>query len=352
MREIKKSGQASPIAGLPLDPLQAGQHPPEETGSPATPPTAPRFAQSPFDDGMFRIFLGPDGLRPIWRLLLYLAMSRVLYLLLSATLDYIQLSDTRRLWIEMASESVLLIATVIPALVMARLEGRGLNGYGLPANNAFGKLFWTGALWGIAALSLLIVALDGAGGFTLGRLALHGMRIVKFAAFWGAFFLIVAFSEEFLFRGYTLFTLTQAAGFWPAAVLLSIAFGAIHLLNPGEAWNGVLAATGIGLFFCLTLRRTGNLWFALGFHTVWDWGESYLYSVPDSGGISPGHLLKSSFHGPNWLTGGSVGPEGSILIYVLLLLLWIVFDRAYPEVMYNADSADEMVGDSQRLLKT
>jgi hypothetical protein len=60
-----------------------------------------------------------------------------------------------------------------------------------------------------------------------------------------------------------------------------------------------------------------------------------LYSVPDSGGVSPGHLLKSSFHGPKWLTGGSVGPEGSVLIFVLLVLLWILFDRTYPEVKYN-----------------
>jgi hypothetical protein len=180
-----------------------------------------------------------------------------------------------------------------------------------------------------------MLALHGGHAFTFGKLALHGLRIIKFAAFWGVFFLIVAFAEEFLLRGYSLFTLSQAIGFWPAAVLLSIAFGAIHQLNPGEAWNGLVAASCIGLFFCLTLRRTGSLWFAVGFHAAWDWGESYLYSVPDSGGISPGHLLKSSLHGPNWLTGGSVGPEGSALIFVLLILLWVVFDRAYPEVKYS-----------------
>jgi hypothetical protein len=49
---------------------------------------------------------------------------------------------------------------------------------------------------------------------------------------------------------------------------------------------------------------------------------------------SPGHLLSSSFHGPAWLTGGSVGPEGSVLVFVMIAGLWIAFDRTYHEVRY------------------
>ena len=97
---------------------------------------------------------------------------------------------------------------------------------------------------------------------------------------------------------------------------------------------GILGATVIGFFFCLTLRRTGNLWFAVGFHTSWDWGESFIYSVPNSGTMVPGHLLHSRFYGSNWLTGGSVGPEGSVFLFVLIAALWVVFDRVYPEVEY------------------
>ena len=61
-----------------------------------------------------------------------------------------------------------------------------------------------------------------------------------------------------------------------------------------------------------------------------DWGETFLYSVPDSGTVEPGHLLSSSLHGPDWLSGGSVGPEGSVLCFVVIALVWVVFDRAYP----------------------
>ncbi len=101
---------------------------------------------------------------------------------------------------------------------------------------------------------------------------------MKFAAFWGVMFLGVGLFEEFLMRGYMQFTLARSMGFWPAAGVLSIVFGALHLNNPGEAWIGALAAGCIGFFFCLTLRRTGSLWFAVGFHAAWDWGESFFYS--------------------------------------------------------------------------
>ena len=103
---------------------------------------------------------------------------------------------------------------------------------------------------------------------------------------------------------------------------------------------GILGAMVIGFFFCLTLRRTGNLWFAVGFHAAWDWGESYFYSVPDSGGMAPGHLLRSSLQGPHWLTGGTVGPEGSVFLFVLLALMWVVFDRVYPDVKYPPTISD------------
>ena len=240
-----------------------------------------------------------------------------------------------RLWIDMIAELGSFAIVAIPAVVMGWIEKRPFGDYGLTRRGAFGKPFWVGMLWGIVAITALMVAIGGVGDFSLGRVVLHGERIVKFACFWGAFFVAVGLFEEFLLRGYTQFTLTQVIGFWPSAVLLSVIFAALHFRNPGETWVGLLAVAVIGLFLCLTLHRTGNLWFAVGFHASWDWGESFLYSVPDSGGMVSGHLLRSSLHGPRWLTGGSVGPEGSVLVFVVIALTWVVFDRVYPEVAYR-----------------
>jgi uncharacterized protein len=290
---------------------------------------------SPLEQAVRIIFLGRNGIRPIWRLVLYLLMVWALRFGLGFLLTN-GLPDLSFLWQQTAAELGLGIISVAPAVLMARVEGRSFGSYGFSMRNAFGKLFWVGAFWGMASLTLLLLTLRGAHAFYFGPFALHGLRALKFAVFWAAFFLIVGLYEEFFTRGYTQFTLTGAVGFWPAAILLSLGFGALHLENPGESWVGILGAMVIGFFFCLTLRRTGNLWFAVGFHAAWDWGESYLYSVPDSGGLAPGHLLRSSMQGPRWLSGGSVGPEGSIFLFVLILLLWVVFDRVYPGVKYPA----------------
>ena len=282
------------------------------------------------------IFVGPQGLRAGWRLLLFAVMWRALRMLLGILLEDIEPHVSIKLWIDMIAELGSFAVVAIPAVVMGWIERRPFGEYGLPRRGTFGKPFWVGMLWGIVAITALMVAIGGVGDFSLGRVVLHGERIVKFACFWGAFFVAVGLFEEFLLRGYTQFTLTQVIGFWPSAVLLSVIFAALHFRNPGETWVGLLAVAVIGLFLCLTLHRTGNLWFAVGFHASWDWGESFLYSVPDSGGMVSGHLLRSSLHGPRWLTGGSVGPEGSVLVFVVIALTWVVFDRVYPEVAYRA----------------
>jgi membrane protease YdiL (CAAX protease family) len=279
---------------------------------------------------LFSILIGPHGLRSGWRFAIYVAGVVGLAAALRFVVGPLVPDRGSPLWVYLLTECEFLAAGVIPALVLSHFEGRRFGDYGLPRRGAFGKNFWVGAVWGVLAITFLLLLMRGIGVFCFGGVALHGTRAVKFAAFWGLLFLLVGLAEEFVSRGYSQFTLTQGIGFWPAALLLSAAFGAIHLQNQGEALIGALGAALAGLFWCLTLRRTGSLWFAVGMHASWDWSESFLYSVPDSGWIAPGHLLRSSFHGPPWLTGGSVGPEGSVLLLVLIPILWVAFDRLYP----------------------
>ncbi len=281
------------------------------------------------------IFVGAEGLYPGTRWIIYLAMAYITFGVLTFLLNGLR-PDPAPVWWTMVAEARMMLAVILPAFVMSRIECRPFGDFGLPARQAFGRDFWAGALWGIASLSSLMLVLAAVGAFSFGSLSLHGARIFKSAFYYAVFFLIVAFFEDFFMRGYSLWVLAQGMHFWPAAGLLSLLFGFMHLLNPGEAKIGIAAVVAIGFFFCLTLRRTGTLWWALGFHMSWDWGESYLYSVPDSGTISRGHLLNSAFHGPDWLTGGPVGPEGSYLLFILIAALWILFTRIYPDVKYEA----------------
>jgi membrane protease YdiL (CAAX protease family) len=304
--------------------------------SASDPAAAPNFAVVEEPSYTHTLFLGPDGLRPGWGFVFYVAMFFPLSRLASALGDWWHFGSASWLWAMMVEELGDFLAAVVPAVLLSRIEHRPWGTYGLPLHRAFGRLFWVGAVWGFAGISLLLGSLYGAHAFSFGHLALHGVRIVKFAVFWAVMFLLVGLFEEFLLRGYAQFTLTRGIGFWPAALALSCLFGLIHVGNGGESWPGLLAVVIIGLFFCLTLRRTGNLWFAVGFHAAWDWGETFFYSVPDSGTVFPGHLLQSSLSGPRWLTGGTVGPEGSVLCFMVIGAVALLFERRYREVKYRA----------------
>jgi membrane protease YdiL (CAAX protease family) len=230
----------------------------------------------------------------------------------------------------MLGESTDLVSALSAAWVMSRLEGRRFGEYGLPGRAAFGKWFWQGALFGLAEISAVLGVIAALGGYRFGQLAIHGGDLWRWAMLWGAVFLAVGFYEEFAFRGYIQFTLAQGLGFWPAAVVLSVVFGVMHATNPGESWVGLAGVVVSGLFWCLTLRRTGSLWFAVGMHASFDFAETFLYSVPDSGMIFPGHLSNATLHGPAWLTGGTAGPEASVLDFLVLGVFFFVFSRLFP----------------------
>jgi uncharacterized protein len=300
------------------------------------------FLRAPHQGILFEIFLNSRGLRSGWRLLIFVAIIYVCFQVvsfISARFERpgpISLTSTSML----VHEGIFLVVVLVAAGLMAIFEQRSLADYFLPWRRmAFGSRFWWGAIWGWLALSALLFAIHLDHGFLLGHVALAGSKIPGDAVLWALAFTLVGLSEEFTFRGYALYTLTTGIGFWPAAFLLSGAFGAVHLGNPGEDWAGALAAFFIGLFFCFTVRRTGNLWFAIGLHSMWDYAETFLYSVPNSGLMAKGHLLASSFHGPRWLTGGRVGPEGSVLVFVVIGILFLVFHRIYPRAEFPTPEA-------------
>ena len=216
------------------------------------------------------------------------------------------------------------------ALVMSRVERRSAGAYGLPMSEALGSKFWLGFLFGLLEVSLLIGLIAAFGGYSFGSLALHGREIVQWGLFHLLLFFFVGLFEEFLFRGYMQYTLADGIGFWPAAILLSVLFGGLHLGNPGEGLVGAAGVVVVAIFFCFTLKRTGNLWYAVGLHASFDWGETYLFSVPNSGTTMQGSLSHSVLHGPTWLTGGTVGPEGSVFCFLTMALQFLMVMWLFP----------------------
>jgi uncharacterized protein len=287
------------------------------------------------------VFVGPRGIRSGWRLSIWLvAAGAAGYVLGGLAMVVVRRApaQTQALGI-VFGDGIGFVGVLAATILMARIERRTLADYALPVREAFGKQFWQGALWGLIALSALLGAIHLEHGFDLGSLALSGSRLADNAVLWAIAFLVVGFFEESVTRAYALFTVADGIRFWPAAGLLSGIFGAVHLGNSGESWVGALAAALIGLFFCFTVRRTGSLWFAIGMHFAWDYAESFIYSVPDSGAVIIGHLINSSEHGPVWLTGGTVGPEASVFVFVIIAALFVVFGVTHRDVRFPRSTA-------------
>jgi len=239
------------------------------------------------------------------------------------------------------SEAITLLFLCIAALVMGKLEHRKFREYGLPFRSALRKDFWIGSSSGFLAISGTLLVMFLLRGFRVTGLALHGTAILSSLIAWGIAFLLVGLVEEFLCRGYIQYTLASRIGFWPAACLMSGLFGLAHAFNSNENAVGSAVVVLFGLLLGLFLRRTGNLWCAVGFHLGYDWGQIF-YGVPDSGIVPYHNLLSSTFSGPNWLTGGMVGPEASILTPIALLVVALIFSHYHREDRYRIKKTRSM----------
>jgi len=331
-----------------------------EPASVPPPPEPPTF--------MHRVFFGRFGLRAGWALLIYIllivAVQKTANMIghqIAASHQHAAAaagkpsppavkpdpSQPQNLAPMLTIEGILVVIMLLLAWLMSFLERRRVAVYGLGGQHA-SRLFLTGAFWGLLALSLLVFSLRTMHLLVFDARIDHGLSILGWGSALLISFLLVGVFEEYLFRGYLQFTLTRgfvglgnlisprhsrAIAFWIAAILTSALFLFAHTNNAGEDKIGLISVFLAGLVFVIALWRTGSLWWAIGFHMSWDWAQSFLYGVPDSGGLMQGRLFATHAAGNPTLSGGTVGPEGSVLIVPVLALVIIVllFTKRLPQ---------------------
>lgn len=270
-----------------------------------------------------RIFVGENGIRAGWCALLLIAMYLVLSTLTATALgQFMKMESSGPLppalvFVQEISESLALFVAV---WIMARVEHRPFLSFGYSGARWVIRLV-SGSIWGIFCLSTLVALLVRAHWLVLGGRSLNGVDSLKYGLAWACVALVVGIFEESLLRGYLQSTLARGMGFWWAALLLSVAFALWHISNGGESILGLVVVALGGLVFCLSLWYTRSLWWAIGFHAGWDWSQSYLYGTPDSGVITQGHLFASRPSGNPLWSGGSTGPEGSLLMLPMLMAM-------------------------------
>ena len=330
------------------------------------------------------VFIGGDGLRAGWSVLIFF----VLTVLFAIPIGFVANSIARSvLHLKRGSftptagllqEIVLFLALLGASAVMALIERRRLLDYNLRGPRSL-RHFAGGLVAGFLGLAVLVGGLAAGGWLQFGPVALSGAQIFGYAALWGACFVLVGFFEEGMFRCYLQYTLTrglnfwwalgieaclcsylllrakgngvwgvfaiallglvpclllelrkaQGSGFWQAAWVTSTLFGFIHTGNNGENWIGIFAAAAIGFVFCVSIWATGSAWWAIGCHAGWDWAETYFFGTADSGLPAKGHYLTTNPAGNVLWSGGADGPEGSLLVLGIILLLLVAVLAIY-----------------------
>lgn len=352
----------------PLEPVT----PPETAGPQPSSPAVSEPAETRF---LKWVLFGSAGLRVGWAA----AMFIVLFFIFTGIFtSLIALGAGRLLHIQLLSGSApsaiigevgTVIALIITLPVLARIERRSVKSYYLGGPKPVHH-FVSGIIGGFVALSLLVGTLYKSGFLQFGPATDPASQIAKFGILWGIAFLLVGLSEEGTFRTYLHFTLSRginfwaaagcvtalcllallnpkgngsfgvyamallglvpclilhlkksaSAGFWLATWFTSTMFGYVHTFNPGESWIGIFSAAAIGFVFCVSIRLTGSVWWAIGFHAAWDWAQTFFYGTPDSGLAPQGHFLSTKPMGSLLFSGGTDGPEGSVLVIPIILL--------------------------------
>ena len=323
--------------------MDAAPQPAEPTTVSLTPslPGADDASSAPRHD-VHWFFLGPHGLRAGWSVLLFAliflctdflagwALRPLLHKLSHGQTLRPGAHDALPVSFGLAIEAVQASGMFVATIVMAFLERRSILAYGYQGK-ARAVRFLSGLVYGFLAITTVVFILWKIGFLAFDGQLLHGAELWKDAAGWAVFFLLVGVFEESLLRGYLQFTLTRGIGFWWGALLFSFFFGFSHGNNPGETPVGLFSAGAIGLVFCLSLWYTGSLWWAVGFHAAWDWGESYFYGTSDSGLLAQGHLLGEHPLGKTLWSGGDTGPEGSLIVLpviaIIATLMWLWWRR-------------------------
>jgi membrane protease YdiL (CAAX protease family) len=218
------------------------------------------------------------------------------------------------------SEVFVSIAVFISLLIMRRIDKVPLAERNFGKRPLFGKVAF-GLAAGLSTLAFVLLI----------QLALGVLKItpsieavplqIHDGVIWIQCFLITGLCEEAAFRGYLLGALQKGLGFWPATAISSVLFAVVHLPNSGERPSGIMVCVLFSVLFALTVRLTGTIWFAVGFHAAWDWSQTYLFGTPDSGIRGNGHLLNSIPSGSDWLSGGVTGPEGSLITMLIVAIL-------------------------------
>jgi len=303
-----------------------------------------------------RIFFGEDGLRSGWKVLIF-HIAALFGLVLNGILIGLPIV-LMVLYFGLGPESgpVILVSmcsyfgVFLVAMACGRfLDGRLIDsGLGGPAKRSALE-FVAGGVAG-AALNLGGMVMVWIATFAVADSAVEVQLTSDFRGliaipFWFVGLIFAAAFEEVFFRGYGFVwsgrmvgnvvgytgispRVAQYLGRVPVVFVSAVFFALLHIGNPGQSgWIPQISTFVAGLWLAAAVYRSGALWFAIGMHWAWNSFMGLILGVRLSG-LNVPSVLETTMTGPDWLTGGAYGLEGSVFgmlafslgIFVILLL--------------------------------
>ncbi|HEM4054285.1 TPA: CPBP family intramembrane metalloprotease [Streptococcus suis] len=132
-------------------------------------------------------------------------------------------------------------------------------------------------------------------------------------------------TEELLTRGW-MFSSLAAKHNIPVGILVSsLFFTFLHLSNDGISLIPLLDLTLFAILACLVMLKTGNLWVIGGLHAAWNCFQGNVFAFPVSGTQAGQAFIAVETSGPDWLSGGAFGVEGSIISLLIQagMITWL-----------------------------
>ena len=267
------------------------------------------------------------GLRAGWRVLLFLALFSVFYEAVNTFIAYVRPADYAALQIE--QYALLLLAAWLAHYIMLRwVDHKSWSYVGLGAEQCTTRALVIGLALGSLCILIPSAGLLLAHDLTLVT-GLQGSHDWLALASGGALlFLPQSLVEELLSRGYIFAALRDWVGELGALAFTSLGFGLLHMGNPGATAQSVSVVVLAGVFLGAILVITRSLYAAWMAHFAWNWSMADLLHAPVSGLRFPYSAYRVDDSGPDWLTGGSWGPEGGVaaavgmIAGIALLIAW------------------------------
>ena len=143
------------------------------------------------------------------------------------------------------------------------------------------------------------------------------------------FFYVIAVCEEILFRGFIFRMIDDRFGLWPAIIVSAIIFGFVHISNDNATvWSSVSIAIEAGIMLALAYKYSRDLWLPIAIHWAWNFSQGNIFGFAVSGNDAGKTLIQATVSGPDLITGGSFGPEASVVAAVLgLIVAWLFYRK-------------------------